>query len=350
MFDYWMFLIVAISILRYYLEKYGTTLRLSYFPALIAGTDAKPVYLPMERQVTGMLGATCKRPQDRAREIAEVLKDNNYNQDKLVIEDFGMQVRQQPTAIKARVLPPPLVFDLPLIQTRHAPSHNIEKALVDVELQCSTELAQRAPGKSLQLLIVILPDTTGSYGLVKRVLETDLGIVSQCCQPKHVTMANRQYFENLSMKINVKVVASMDWPYTTKYRALMSAQPHRQEIIEDHYSSYACVSLEENYLPRVTFIVMQKRHHTRLFPANHNDRSNTDKNGNILPGMVVDTKICHPTEFDFYLCTHTEIKGTSRPTHYHVLYARCTRSVSKVPAAYYTHLTAFRARYYIEGV
>nr|GEX77620.1 argonaute/Dicer protein, PAZ [Tanacetum cinerariifolium] len=91
------------------------------------------------------------------------------------------------------------------IMTRHAPSHNIEKALDDVELQCSTEIAQRAPGKSLQLLIVILPDTRGSYGLVKRVLEADLRIVSQCCQPKHVTMANRQYFENLSMKINVKV-------------------------------------------------------------------------------------------------------------------------------------------------
>ncbi|GKD12324.1 PAZ domain-containing protein [Tanacetum coccineum] len=113
----------TISIVRYYREKYGTTLRLSYLPAIIAGTDAKPVYLPMEicrindlqrypkkltpRQVTGMLGATCKRPQDRAREIAEVLKDNNYNQDKLVSEDFGMQVRQQPTAIEARVLPPP---------------------------------------------------------------------------------------------------------------------------------------------------------------------------------------------------------------------------------------------------
>ncbi|XP_071721324.1 protein argonaute 10-like [Rutidosis leptorrhynchoides] len=85
-------------------------------------------------------------------------------------------------------------------------------------------------------------------------------------------------------------------------------------------------------------------------------------------GTVVDTKICHPTEFDFYLCSHAGIKGTSRPTHYHVLYdenkfsadglqmltnslcytyARCTRSVSIVPPAYYAHLAAFRARYYV---
>ncbi|KAG6489646.1 hypothetical protein ZIOFF_047763 [Zingiber officinale] len=30
-------------------------------------------------------------------------------------------------------------------------------------------------------------------------------------------------------------------------------------------------------------------------------------------------------------------------------YARCTRSVSIVPPAYYAHLVAFRARYYMEG-
>ena len=30
----------------------------------------------------------------------------------------------------------------------------------------------------------------------------------------------------------------MDWPHVTKYRALMSAQPHRQEIIEDFYTTY----------------------------------------------------------------------------------------------------------------
>lgn len=83
----------------------------------------------------------------------------------------------------------------------------------------------------------------------------------------------------------------------------------------------------------------------------------------------MDTKICHPVEFDFYLCSHAGIQGTSRPAHYHVLwdennftadeiqsltnnlcytYARCTRSVSVVPPAYYAHLAAYRARFYME--
>ncbi|XBH95541.1 hypothetical protein VPH35_086085 [Triticum aestivum] len=213
-----------------------------------------------------------------------------------------------------------------------------------------------------------------------------------------------------------EVVASMDWPEITKYRCLVSAQPHRQEIIEDLFSvtkdpqrgngnggmirelliafrrktgrrperilfyrdgasegqfshvllhemdaiRKACASLE-GYMPPVTFVVVQKRHHTRLFPEVHGRRDMTDKSGNILPGTVVDLMICHPTEFDFYLCSHAGIKGTSRPTHYHVLYdenhftadalhyARCTRAVSVVPPAYYAHLAAFCARYYVEG-
>ncbi|XP_024967443.1 protein argonaute 10 isoform X2 [Cynara cardunculus var. scolymus] len=221
------------------------------------------------------------------------------------------------------------------------------------------------------------------------------------------------------------VVASQDWPEVTKYAGLVCAQAHRQELIQDLYKTWqdpvrgtvsggmirdllvsfrkatgqkplriifyrdgvsegqfyqvllyeldairkACASLEPNYQPPVTFVVVQKRHHTRLFANNHRVRNTTDKSGNILPGTVVDTKICHPTEFDFYLCSHAGIQGTSRPAHYHVLwdennftadgiqsltnnlcytYARCTRSVSVVPPAYYAHLAAFRARFYVE--
>lgn len=46
----------------------------------------------------------------------------------------------------------------------------------------------------------------------------------------------------------------------------------------------ACASLEPNYQPPVTFVVVQKRHHTRLFANNHHDRNSVDRSGNILPG------------------------------------------------------------------
>lgn len=60
--------------------------------------------------------------------------------------------------------------------------------------------------------------------------------------------------------------------------------------------SQACVSLEENYMPRVTFAVVQKRHHTRLFPADHRRRDQTDRSGNIMPGFTfsyIDDTTCH---------------------------------------------------------
>ena len=56
----------------------------------------------------------------------------------------------------------------------------------------------------------------------------------------------------------------------------------------------ACASLEPNYQPPVTFIVVQKRHHTRLFANNHRDRNSTDKSGNILPGMMTVPELNSP--------------------------------------------------------
>jgi len=68
----------------------------------------------------------------------------------------------------------------------------------------------------------------------------------------------------------------------------------------------ACTMLEVGYQPGITFVVVQKRHHTRLFCRNAEDRSG--KSGNIPAGTTVDTGICHPTEFDFYLCSHAGIQ------------------------------------------
>lgn len=37
----------------------------------------------------------------------------------------------------------------------------------------------------------------------------------------------------------------------------------------------ACISLEREYQPGITYIVVQKRHHTRLFCADRNERVRT---------------------------------------------------------------------------
>jgi eukaryotic translation initiation factor 2C len=544
------------SVVQYFKEKYNIVVRYRSLPALNAGTEADPIYLPMEayrivegqrytkkltdKQVTAMLKATCQRPADREKSIQGIVNKNNYNNDE-VVNDFGINVSRELAVIDARVLAPPMLkyhdtgrektakpnvgawnmidkkmvnggnidfwtfinfsrchgeavdyfceqlvgmcsskgMDFccpPVCPMFKADPRNVEKVIRGADAECRAywkENHPESPNKALQLIIVVLPEITGStYDRIKRICETELDIVTQCCQPKHVQRVSPQYLENLSLKINVKaggrntvlfdalqrriplvsdrptiifgadvthpspgedssasiaaVVASMDWPEVTKYRALVSAQNHRDEIIEDLYRTEAnaqkgiehkgmirellisfrrstgqkphriifyrdgvsegqfnqvllyevdairkaCESLEPGYQPPITFVVVQKRHHTRLFPTAHNDRNSTDRSGNILPGTIVDTGICHPTQFDFYLCSHAGIQGTSRPTHYHVLYdennfsadnlqaltyhlcftyARCTRSVSIVPPAYYAHLAAFRARCYTDN-
>jgi len=125
--------------------------------------------------------------------------------------------------------------------------------------------------------------------------------------------------------------------------------------------------LEPGYHPTLTYIVVQKRHHAKFFPQNPSD---ADRSGNILPGTVIDTTITHPVNFDFYLCSHSGLQGTSKPSHYYVLYdennfnseslqtltyhmcylyCRATCSVSIPPPIYYAHLAAARARCYLKG-
>ncbi|KAA3452890.1 protein argonaute 1-like [Gossypium australe] len=349
----------------------------------------------------------------------------------------------------------------PVIPPLNASPDQVEKVLKTQYRNAMNKLQRQ--NNELDLLIAILPDNNGFlYGDLKRICETDIGIVSQCCLSKNVLDIKGAYLTNVALKINVKVggsntvlaaaippvsdgrtiifgadvthpspgedsrpsiaavVASQDWPEITKYAALVCTQASRKEVIQDLYKTWqdpvrgivsggmieygffprasssnsfqlldgvsegqfshvlreelddfrkACASLEPDYKPTLTFIVVQKRHHTRLFAKNHNDSKFADNKGNILPGTVVDSDICHPTEFDFYLCSHAGIMGTSRPAHYHVLwdennftadalqiltnnlcytYARCTRSVSIVPPVYYAHLAAFRARFYME--
>ncbi|KAM3294875.1 hypothetical protein ACQJBY_037640 [Aegilops geniculata] len=545
---------VRVSVVQYFKKQYNHSLKYINWPCLQAGSDSRPIYLPMEvcsivggqrysrklneRQVSSILKMACERPAQRESSVLEIVNRNSYGNDDYS-KEFGMKVMNQLALVDARVLPSPrlkyhdsgrekvcnpsvgqwnminkrmvnggsinhwacLTFasrlhpndigmfccDLahmcnnigmemnmePCVNITQARRQDtVESAIRNIHRHSAEVLTKQGlEGKQLELLIIILPDISGSYGKIKRLCETELGVITQCCLPKNVQKGGKQYLENLSLKINVKVggrntvledalykriplltdvptivfgadvthpaagedaspsiaavVASMDWPEVTRYKCLVSSQGHREEIIADLYTETmdpqkgrvgggmirelllsfyratgckphriifyrdgvsegqfsqvllyemdairkACATLQAGYLPPVTFVVVQKRHHTRLFPENHRARDLTDRSGNILPGTVVDTKICHPTEFDFYLCSHAGIQGTSRPTHYHVLldenrfsadalqtltynlcytYARCTRSVSIVPPAYYAHLAAFRARYYME--
>ncbi|KAH8692689.1 putative eukaryotic translation initiation factor eIF-2C4 [Talaromyces proteolyticus] len=116
--------------------------------------------------------------------------------------------------------------------------------------------------------------------------------------------------------------------------------------------------------PKVTVVIANKRHHLRAVPK-PTDKSAADRNGNPLPGTLIERDITSPHTWDFLLIAHVALQGTSQPVHYHVIrdeighsathlqnmiynhsyqYVRSTTSVSLFPAIYYAHLISNRAR------
>jgi eukaryotic translation initiation factor 2C len=123
--------------------------------------------------------------------------------------------------------------------------------------------------------------------------------------------------------------------------------------IELEQITQACKYLDDKWEPKFVVIVAQKNHHTKFFQPNSPD--------NVPPGTVIDNKICHPRNYDFYMCAHAGMIGTTRPTHYHVLvdeigftadelqefvhslsyvYQRSTSAISVVAPICYAHLAA----------
>ncbi len=80
-----------------------------------------------------------------------------------------------------------------------------------------------------------------------------------------------------------------------------------QHVIDNEYSllEKAFKSFGPNYNPKTTFIIVQKRHHTRFVPKQvYNSSDPNPRYQNISPGTVVEKSITHKTDFDFYLCSH----------------------------------------------
>jgi len=115
--------------------------------------------------------------------------------------------------------------------------------------------------------------------------------------------------------------------------------------------------------PKITVVIVTKRHHTRFYPDSNDDKENCQ------PGTVVDSGVTHPCYFDFYLQSHAPVKGTAKPTYYVVLrnniafdaaqmqdltnalcytYARCCLPVGYAPPAYYADRLCEQARLYIK--
>ncbi|EME85099.1 uncharacterized protein MYCFIDRAFT_133529 [Pseudocercospora fijiensis CIRAD86] len=127
--------------------------------------------------------------------------------------------------------------------------------------------------------------------------------------------------------------------------------------------------------PKMTIIIVGKRHHTRFYPTREQDADYNPQrqkgSWNPLPGTVVDRGIADKILYEFWLQAHSGLQGTARPAHYVVikdeikfeadelqqfthylcyLFSRATKAVSICPPAYYADLLCERGRAYLFSV
>ncbi|GBC30383.2 Piwi domain-containing protein [Rhizophagus irregularis DAOM 181602=DAOM 197198] len=195
-----------------------------------------------------------------------------------------------------------------------------------------------------QLILCILPNTGVSLydAEIKRVGDTVTGVVTLCIQSRNMFAIKKQYCVNVYLKINAKlggmnsfinpsqllfvsesptiilgasvihpVPGDTSRPSIAAVAASIDAMASRyvasirvQQEYEIKAIKVVCKSLE------VTFVVAQKRHHTRFFPI---DKKDGDRAGNCLPGTFV-------VEQDFIANARGTSYATVKPELLRVMY------------------------------
>uniref|UniRef100_A0A2I3SCG0 Argonaute RISC catalytic component 3 n=2 Tax=Pan TaxID=9596 RepID=A0A2I3SCG0_PANTR len=408
------------TVAQYFREKYTLQLKYPHLPCLQVGQEQKHTYLPLEvcnivagqrcikkltdNQTSTMIKATARSAPDRQEEISRLNRT-------VATPSHGvwdMRGKQFHTGVEIKM------WAIACFATQR---QFCIYSIAEVKRVGDTLLGMATQCVQVKNVIKTSPQTLSNLCLK---INVKLGGINNILVPHQRPSVFQQPVIFLGADVThppagdgkkpsiAAVVGSMD-AHPSRYCATVRVQRPRQEIIQDlasmvrelliqFYKSTrfkptriifyrdgvsegqfrqvlyyellaireACISLEKDYQPGITYIVVQKRHHTRLFCADRTER--VGRSGNIPAGTTVDTDITHPYEFDFYLCSHAGIQGTSRPSHYHVLwddncftadelqlltyqlchtYVRCTRSVSIPAPAYYAHLVAFRARYHL---
>ncbi|PAV74327.1 hypothetical protein WR25_13833 isoform C [Diploscapter pachys] len=225
---------------------------------------------------------------------------------------------------------------------------------IDVTHPTQAEERQNIPSvAAIVANIDLLPQAYGANVKVQRKCRESIVYLLDAVRERLVA-----FFKNTGMK-PTRIIVYRDGVSEGQFAEVL-----REEI---QGIRSACMILSPDYRPPVTYVVVQKRHHARMFCTNPQDT--VGKARNIPPGTTVDTGIVSPEGFDFYLCSHFGVQGTSRPARYHVLwddsgfnadeiqaityamchtYGRCTRSVSIPAPVYYADLVATRARCHIK--
>ncbi|EGW01092.1 Protein argonaute-4, partial [Cricetulus griseus] len=399
------------TVAQYFKQKYSLQLKYPHLPCLQVGQEQKHTYLPLEvcnivagqrcikkltdNQTSTMIKATARSAPDRQEEISRLVKSNSMvGGPDPYLKEFGIVVHNEMTELTGRVLPAPMLQYGGRNKTVATPNQGVwdmrgKQFYAGIEIkvwavacfapqkQCREDLLK--PSVFQQPVIFLGADVThppagdGKKPSIAAVVGSMDGHPSRYCATVRVQTSRQEIAQELlySQEV-VQDLTSMARELLIQFYKSTRFKPtriiyYRGGVSEGQMKQVAwpeliairkaCISLEEDYRPGITYIVVQKRHHTRLFCADKTER--VGKSGNVPAGTTVDSTITHPSEFDFYLCSHAGIQVlwddncftadelqllTYQLCH---TYVRCTRSVSIPAPAYYARLVAFRARYHL---
>ncbi|ORX97093.1 Piwi domain-domain-containing protein [Clohesyomyces aquaticus] len=194
-------------------------------------------------------------------------------------------------------------------------------------------------------------------------IRTQKGKQEMVAELEEMIIERLKHWQRYNKGLPNKVIVYRDGVSEGQYRTVMEQEyPAFIKAFDKLYGAKA------NH-PKISIVVVGKRHHTRFYPTNPQDADG--RTGNPLPGTVVDRGVTGEKIFDFFLLAHKGLQGTSKPAHYVVLkdenrfgadqlqilthnlcytFARATRAVSICPPAYYADLLCERGRSYLHGV
>ncbi|TKA73489.1 hypothetical protein B0A49_07141 [Cryomyces minteri] len=177
-------------------------------------------------------------------------------------------------------------------------------------------LRSRGGGPINLILVVFERPHLDDYARIKTWGDTSAGVPTVCCTVGVLrkVLKTPGTGANIALKVNIKLGGVNHTVDSTGVPAAVALTGWSRGTM------VVGADVTHNWSPRITLLVVGKRHQTRSYPNQTTRKDQIDYQGNMVPGLVVDAeRIRLPYYFDFYLQSHKALVGTARPAHYFVL-------------------------------
>ena len=218
----------------------------------------------------------------------------------------------------------------------------------------------------------------GQLGQWPAVLRIQAARQEQVADLDNLLVSRLRLWQVKNQKYPDNILVYRDGVSEGQYNMVINEElPLLQKACKENYPADA----QKRGLPKISIVVVGKRHHTRFYPTSDELNKIDTRSCNPVNGTVVDRGVTEARNWDFFLQAHTALQGTARPAHYYIvhdeifakavvkppflnaadvledlthnmcyMFGRATKAVSICPPAYYADLVCTRARCYLSRI